>query len=92
MNPNNIVAALTISAIALFAPIPEAEAAMQSGRIEGYDATVVQSGSMQRPDFITIQGPRGEEQITVTCSPFDWNSYGPNTVQWVNRISAAWCS
>ena len=79
-----------INAAALTVPLP-AEAATITGRIDGYSAEVVESGSMQAPDFITVDGPRGQEKITVTCSPFDWQSYGANSAEWVNRIARTWC-
>ena len=81
---------ILINAAAITAPLP-AEARTITGNINGWSAEVVESGSMQAPDFITINGPRGQEKITVTCSPFDWQSYGANSAEWANGIARAWC-
>ena len=79
-----------VNAAAITVPVP-VEAATRTGNINGYAAEVVESGSMQAPDFITVNGPRGQEKITVTCSPFDWQSYGANSAEWADGIARAWC-
>ncbi len=61
------------------------------GNINGYVVSIVESGSWSAPDFITVYGPKGKEQITVTCAPFDWSSYGPNTESFANSIASSWC-
>ena len=69
-----------------------ANAEISRGRISGYQATVFQSGSYSKPDFIEIVGPNGKETISVTCAPFDWKSTGPNTANWVDSIATEWCN
>lgn len=71
---------------------PEAKAEITRGTILGYNATVLRSGSYTKPDFIEIVGPNGKEIISVTCAPFDWESTGPNTVNWVNSVATKWCA
>ena len=83
-----IGALVNVAAITLPSP---AEAGIITGNINGYAAEVVESGSMRAPDFITVNGPRGQEKITVTCSPFDWQSYGANSAEWANSIARSWC-
>ena len=68
-----------------------AKAEITRGNIDGYQATVFQSGSYSSPDYIDIIGPNGKETISVTCAPFDWESTGPNTSNWVNSIATTWC-
>ena len=80
--------AAALAATTLFGAAP-AEA--QTGSILGYRATVNDSGRMDRPDSISVYGPKGKEVITVTCAPFDWNSYGANDATWVDRIAESWC-
>ena len=63
----------------------------RSGQIQGYTVDIVESGSWSAPDFITVYGPKGKEQITVTCAPFDWSSYGANTTSFVDGIARSWC-
>ena len=89
---NSILKAATTLAVAtasLGALATPSEA--QSGQINGYRVDVVESGSWSAPDFITVYGPRGKEQITVTCAPFNWSSYGANTESFVNSIASSWC-
>ena len=91
-NPNaatKIATSLVIGATVAFNATPPAEAT--TGHIRGYRATVNDSGRMDRPDSISVYGPQGKEVITVTCAPFDWNSYGANTVAWTNSIAETWC-
>lgn len=68
---------------------PEANA--QGGQINGYQVNVIDSGSYDRPDSITVWGPKGVETVTVTCAPFDWSSYGSNTVEFIDSIARSWC-
>ena len=68
---------------------PEANA--QGGQINGYQVNVIDSGSYDRPDSITVWGPKGVETVTVTCAPFDWSSYGANTVEFIDSIARGWC-
>ena len=81
--------ALTIAATSLGALAAPSEAG--TGHIDGYTVDVVESGSWSAPDFITVFGPRGKEQITVTCAPFKWSSYGANSEAFVDSIARAWC-
>jgi hypothetical protein len=72
-------------------PAAEATPGIQNGTINGYESVIVESGSYSAPDFITVFGPNGKEQITVTCAPFNWDSYGANTVSFVDSIARSWC-
>ncbi len=83
----------TAAALVGVASVTPAEATpgIQNGHIEGYEAVIVESGSYSAPDFITVYGPRGKEQITVTCAPYNWDSYGANTAQFVDQIARSWC-
>lgn len=69
-----------------------AEAAeLRTGTIAGYQAEILDSGSLSAPDLIEVYGPSGKEKITVVCRPFDWSSYGPNTSDFVDHIAQRWC-
>ena len=62
------------------------------GHIEGYTvAGILESGSYSLPDYIEIYGPSGKEEIVVLCSPYEWQSTGPNTQAFVDRIARSWC-
>lgn len=63
----------------------------RSGTILGYHAEILDSGSYSEPDYIEVYGPNGKEQIIVRCSPYDWQSTGPNTADFVRRITQQWC-
>lgn len=78
------LAALAVGSLAI-------PASAQEGQINGYTVSVVDSGSYDAPDFITVFGPAGKEQITVTCAPYKWNSYGSNTQDFVDTIARGWC-
>ena len=78
----------TIDAVGVSAT---AKAGGRAGLINGYRVTVIDSGRMDRADSIQAYGPNGVELITVTCAPFDWNSYGANSATWVDRIAESWC-
>ena len=76
----------------LAASAPSAEAYdYRSGTILGYQAEILDSGSYSQPDLISIYGPNGKEEIVVTCSPFEWTSIGPNSQQFVERVTRQWC-
>ena len=81
--------ALAVTTASLGALAAPSEARV--GQIYGYRVDVVESGSWSAPDFITVYGPRGKEQITVTCAPFDWSSYGANSTSFANSIAYEWC-
>ena len=81
---------IAISAVTL-STVPAASAETVQGHINGYVVDIMDSGSYDAPDFITVFGPQGKEQITVTCAPFNWNSYGRNTETFVESIATAWC-
>ena len=63
----------------------------RSGTILGYHAEILDSGSYTELDYIEVFGPNGKEEIFVTCAPYDWESTGPNTADFVNSIAEAWC-
>lgn len=84
---------ITVATIVGIASVTPAEATpgVQTGTIRGYTAEIVESGSWSAPDFITVYGPNGREQITVTCAPFTWQSYGANTQAFAASIASEWC-
>ncbi len=84
------ISAATLLSIASLSPL-EASARGQRGHINGFTVDVVESGSWSAPDFITAYGPNGPEQITVTCAPFKWNSYGANSEVFTAAIATEWC-
>ena len=85
-NTLRTTALIAVSVAALGAP-----SYARPGTINGYVVDVVNSGSYEAPDFITVFGPQGKEQITVTCAPFKWDSYGPNNETFVDSIATEWC-
>jgi len=89
---NNILRTATTLAVATASlSLLAAPSEARTGQINGYTVDVVESGSWSAPDFITIYGPRGKEQITVTCAPFNWSSYGANSEVFVDSIARKWC-
>ncbi len=86
------VLAIGSAGIGIIATTPSAEAyTYQEGYIEGYHAEIWDSGSYAGEDTIVVLGPNGSEHINVTCAPFDWRSTGPNSENFVTRITQAWC-
>ena len=79
--------ALTAASLSLLST----PASAREGHIQGYTVSIVESGSFAAPDFITVFGPKGKEQVTGTCAPFKWSSYGANTEAFVDSIARAWC-
>jgi hypothetical protein len=84
------ISAATLLSIASLSPL-EASAGGRRGHINGFTVDVVESGSWSAPDFITVYGPSGPEQITVTCAPFSWSSYGANSEAFADAIATEWC-
>ena len=87
---NFITKLVTTVAILPLLVSPQAANA-ETGHINGYQVTVIDSGSYDRADSITVWGPGGVETVTVTCAPFNWTSYGANTEQFVDSIARGWC-
>ena len=86
------IACAPVAAITALLVATNAEAEQyRSGTINGYQAEILDSGSYDKPDFISIYGPAGREQILVTCAPFDWRSKGPNSADFVDSIAREWC-
>lgn len=84
--------ALVGTVCAVLAHTPAAEAyELRTGNILGYHAEVLDSGSYDEPDLITIYGPYGQEDIIVTCAPYDWISTGNNTQSFVEQVTQEWC-
>ena len=70
----------------------------QAGNIGGYEALhVSESATRYQPDNLTVLGPAGVEKITVVCgqgpydSAYDWESYGPNSSEWVDYVTKQLC-
>ena len=91
--PKSLIAAVALCG----ALIPSANATdftnhdFREGTIGGYRAGILDSGSYGVEDYIEVHGPRGKEQIWVQCSPFDWQSKGPNSSAFANHIAEQWC-
>ena len=87
------IAAAPVAAICgLLALTGDAEAyEFRSGTIGGYRAEIYDSGSYDGLDLITVWGPKGQEEIFVTCAPYDWRSVGPNTAEFAGSIASDWC-
>lgn len=75
----------------LAATAPAESSEYREGTINGYQSYILDSGSYSKPDYMIVYGPRGEETISVTCSPFYWEATGPNTKSWVREIAKSWC-
>ena len=71
------------------APAEEDEGEYRVGTIAGYSAEALDFAD--KPDFIIVQGPKGEEEVSVQCSPFDWEATGPNTREFAATIAREWC-
>ena len=84
----------TVSLCALDSVVPQAAQAKDYdfGLVGGYETTIDQSGSIYEPDYLLVEGPRGQEIIKVTCAPFDWDAEGPNTSAFVRHITREWCA
>ena len=89
----NLFSSIATATVLTVAPLTalEASAGVRTGHIQGYTVEIIESGSWEAPDFITVYGPKGKEQITVTCAPFNWSSYGANTEAFVDAIARDWC-
>lgn len=85
--------ALAVGGVAVSAAAPaQAGTWSYDGHIQGYTVeSLYDSGSYSGTDIINIFGPNGKETITVTCSPYEWASYGPNTKTWIDSIARSWC-
>ena len=83
--------AASIALATALVPAADATPGVQEGTINGYQATIIESVSYDRPDHIGVYGPHGPERITVVCAPYNWNSYGPNSTEFVDSIARAWC-
>ena len=87
----NIKAIATIAAAAAVTFGSTLPANAKTGQINGYRVNVIDSGSYDSADSITVWGPKGVETVTVTCAPFDWSSYGANSVEFIDSIARGWC-
>ena len=84
---------LAIAATAALTPLSaSATQVHRGGHIGGWDVVVIFEGETRTDvDTIVIEGPAGREEIELTCRPFDWRSWGPNSAAWVDRIVTDWC-
>lgn len=77
---------VTVSPISVQAEVHE------GGTIMGYYTPYIfESPNRSTYDTIQVEGPQGLETIKVRCAPFDWESNGPNTAQFVDAITKTWC-
>ena len=66
----------------------------ECGTLLGYE-TCVNYQDPANPDVLLISGPKGSEQIRVSCfadGTWEWKSYGSNTKQFNNMMVDAYCS
>ena len=83
-------AAAVCGVLALSAPAnAEEQGEYRQGNISGFPAQALDYA--EQDDFILVQGPRGEEAISVSCYPFDWTATGPNSAGFANLIAESWC-
>lgn len=82
----------TIALLCTLAPAAMSNQVHRGGHIRGYyTPTIIEGRTRADADVINVEGPEGREAITVTCAPFDWESYGPNPANFVDSIARAWC-
>lgn len=83
----------TIALLSTLAPLAaNATQFHTGGHIGGWPVVnIIEGTTYSDPDVISINGPSGHEQILVTCSTFNWSSYGANTRAWVESIARRWC-
>ena len=95
LNKRSRLAVTALAALTLFGGAFVGQAKAQGythGLVGGYEATIKDSGSIYGNDHLLVDGPRGEEYISVTCAPYDWKSEGPNTAKFVEHIASEWCA
>ena len=65
------------------------------GRIGGYRSCVADYGP-DGNDLILVKSPMGTERMRVVCNTktnqYTWESFGPNTEDFINNIANEWCS
>ena len=85
--------AVTTGAMLATVALPaEANTVHRGGHIAGYEVDlIIESPNMWTPDRIFVYGPRGKEEIEVTCRPFDWTAWGPNSEAFIDEVAARWC-
>ena len=87
------ITALALATGAALLPLSASASTLhRGGHINGWEVDVImESDSRDVPDTLVVYGPRGKEEIKVTCRGFDWESWGPNTHEWVDSVAAHWC-
>jgi hypothetical protein len=93
-----ILAAATIATAALCVadtlPAEAYSVGTECGTLLGYDICVNYQDP-KNPDILSVAGPKGSEQIEVSCfadGSWKWASYGSNTKQFNNMIVNAYCN
>ena len=90
-----LIAAAAITASALVPTAAEAySVGTECGTLLGYDICVNYQDT-NNPDILSVAGPKGSEQIRVSCfadGKWEWKSYGSNTKQFNNMIVDAYCT
>ena len=89
-----LLAATAITASALVPTAAEAySVGTECGTLLGYEVCVNYQDT-NTPDVMMVEGPKGSEQIRVSCfadGTWEWESYGYNTKQFNNMIVDAYC-
>lgn len=86
------IAAITSLASIAIAAAPAQAGVTRGGHIQGfYTPYIYESPNRSTWDRIHVEGPYGLEEIRVRCAPYDWESTGPNTAAFVERITSSWC-
>ena len=87
-----MIRTIALASLAATTAFVGAAAPAMAGHIGGYEVTYLyDSGAFHTWDNMNVVGPNGLEYITVRCAPFNWESSGPNSAEWVDSIARQWC-
>lgn len=87
-----LLLASIVTALSLTTASP-AEASVKCGVVYGMESCMK---DLKSTALIVVNMPRGAERITTKCSvrdgQYEWDSYGPNTVETVHGFVQLLCS
>ncbi len=95
----NLVTRLITTAFILplsFGSVPSAEAYevdYSCGQVRGYTSCVSYQDP-NSPDIVYVTGPNGKDTMSISCyrgGGYKWNSYGPNTENFMEYIAEGFC-
>jgi hypothetical protein len=85
----------TISTIIGVAPTAQAyQLSYECGQVRGYTACVSYQDT-NSPDIVYVTGPKGKDTMSISCyagDAYKWNSYGPNTENFMEYIAQGFCN